>query len=75
MKYYRVKPQFDNLYVNPRTRDGNILVAYELYTETEIKKMINKGLRNYSFIHDIFEVVEIPKSKIYWLFGARFESK
>lgn len=68
MKYYRVKPEYDNYtkYVwryNQGVSDG-ILIADELYTPTEYKKLAN--------YHGYFEEVEISKKKIYWFFGARF---
>lgn len=60
MKYYKVKSEADN----KCRSDGNIYVANELYTETEaIKLKLNKAF---------LEVVEIPKNKVYWFFGARF---
>ena len=74
MKYYRVKPQFDNMYINPCKHDGNILVANELFTEKEFLKLLDKGLKRYSFLHNMFDIVEIPKSRIYWFFGVRFEN-
>lgn len=69
MTYYRVKPQYDN-----KTRfkfhkgggleiDG-IFVGNELYTSKEISKFPGGIL--------YCEQVEIPKSKIYFFFGARF---
>ncbi len=73
MKYYRVKKDYDNAtkfvwdtrkdrygYVR---RDG-ILIGGELYTEIERSKIANSKV--------FFEEVEIPKSKIYFSFGARF---
>ena len=77
MQYYRVKPQYDNKqlcvikrgkYVNC----GDILIARELYTVKEWEKVVKShvfGCRP----ADCVEVVEIPKNKIYWFFGARFE--
>ena len=44
-------------------RDG-ILIGGELYTEIERSKIANSKV--------FFEEVEIPKSKIYFSFGARF---
>lgn len=60
MTYYKVKKEADN----KKRRDGNIYVADELYTVKEAEKLnINT---NY------IDVVEIPKSRIYWFFGCRF---
>jgi hypothetical protein len=74
VKYYRVKPEYDNAkkYVW-RSKNGlrclvhdsgDILVANELYTPAERAKIANRKLH--------FEEVEIPKSKVYFFFGARF---
>lgn len=63
MYYYRVKPEFDQ----KRRRDGSILVANELYTEKEVKR--------YSISPERLVSVTIPKSKVYFCFGARFEMK
>jgi hypothetical protein len=66
MKYYRVRAMYDQFPQNPKIRDGNILVANELYTEREFNKL--------PFVYaGAFEIVEIPKNRTYWFFGARFE--
>lgn len=71
MKYYKVKPQYDNETRYKwkcghmvRVSDG-ILIADELYTEREYKK-----LANYS---GYFEEVDINKNDTYLFFGARFQ--
>jgi hypothetical protein len=69
MIYYRVKPEYDNKprfkeRPDHRLRQDGILVANELYTERERAKIMNGDW--------MFERVEIPKSKIYFFFGARF---
>lgn len=74
MRYYRVKPEYDqkqriknHRYSIKRKPDG-IYVANELYTAGELEKFYltleqeRKG----------FDVVEIPKNKVYWFFGCRF---
>lgn len=71
MIYHKVLPQYDNK-VRYKWRRGqgvpdSILVANELYTEAEFKKIANCPAW--------FEQVEIPKNKTYWCFGARFEAK
>lgn len=77
MRYYRVKPQYDNKplcvikrgkYVNC----GDILIARELYTVKEWEKVVKSHVFGCSPV-DCVEVVEIPKNKIYRFFGARFE--
>ena len=75
MTYCRVKPQFDGkafYRVNGRHLEhaGN-LVQNELFTEREmIKKNI---LLMYNITGDEFEYVDIPKNRVYWVFGSRFE--
>lgn len=68
MTYYKVKKQYDNIKRVVKSKNGlkydGILVANELYTPTEYKKLANNPY--------CFEVVEVPKNKIYWFFGARF---
>ena len=62
MKYYRVLPLYDQRLKNPKSRDGDIYIANELYTTREIEKQrLNVAC---------MELVDIPK--IYWFFGARF---
>ena len=66
MIYYRVRKEYDNFSQNPKIRDGNILVANELYTEKEFNKL--------PFVYaGAFERVEVPKSQTYMFFGARFQ--
>lgn len=69
MIYYRVKPEYDNKtrYTWNNKHQGvsnSILIANELYTPAEYKKIAN--------CPDYFEQVQISKSKIYFFFGARF---
>lgn len=65
MKYYKVKPEYDQTYINPRIHDANILVKNELYTEAERKKM--------QFVSDkCFEIVDIPRNKTGFFFGVRY---
>ena len=68
MIYYRVRKEYDNFPKNPRIRDGNILVARELYTEAEFNKL--------PFVYaGAFERVEIPRNQTYVFFGARFQKQ
>lgn len=72
MKYYKVKPEYDNKtrYTWNNKKQGvsnGILIANELYTPAEFRKIANCPAW--------FDVVEIPKSKIYWFFGARFAAQ
>lgn len=75
MHYYRVKPECDqkrrirnSRYTNKRKVDG-VFVANELYTAGELDKFYIP----FDKIYDIFEHVIIPKNKVYWFFGCRFE--
>ena len=69
MKYYRVKPENDNNSRFRIKRGGGLYIdgcyiKNELYTSKEIARYLG-GIKE-------CEVVEIPKSKIYFFFGARF---
>lgn len=76
MNYYRVKPEYDqkqriknHKYTIKRKPDG-IFVANELYTAGELEKFyLTSAQENW------FEHVVIPKNKVYWFFGCRFEMK
>ena len=70
MKYYRVKDAYDGtpkFLERPDHRLNNVgeLIAGELYTEAERAKIMNGPW--------MFEEVNIPKNRIYFFFGARFE--
>lgn len=68
MIYYRVRKEYDQFPQNPRIRDGNILIAEELYTEKEFNKL--------PYVYaGAFEKVDIPSNQTYWCFGARFQIK
>lgn len=76
MWYYRVKPEYDqkqriknHRYPIKRKLDG-IYVANELYTAGELDKYYITD-EQYGW----FEFVNIPKNKVYWFFGCRFEAK
>lgn len=86
MKFYKVKPEFDNCKLS---RDFEIFVANELMTEQEyiaaLKKYANRNntrwenilpsKRDKLLFAQKFDIVEIPKNKTYWFFGARFEKE
>ena len=68
MTYYRVRQEYDQLPQDAKVRDGNILVANELFTKAELKKL--------PFVcTKVFERVKIPKNQTYLFFGARFERR
>ncbi len=72
MKYYRVKSEYDNLprYNGKKVKFDNIWISNELYTEKEINKLVSSGIYvNMKY----FDLVNIPKNKVYFFFGARFE--
>lgn len=75
MNYYRVKPEYDqkqriknHKYTIKRKPDG-FFVANELYTAGELDKFYIPMEK----LYDMFEHVVIPKNKVYWCFGCRFE--
>ena len=86
MKYYRVKSEFDNYKMS---KDYDIFVGNELFTEKELEKVkikyANRNNRGRSVLSISaadeknlmarFDIVEIPKTKTYWMFGARFAQK
>ena len=63
MTYYRVKSQYDNLCSGL----SHVLIGDELYTPREFAEL--------SLSPEWVEKVEISKSRIYRMFGARFEIK
>ena len=72
MLYYRVKPQYGDKtrYTWNNHHQGvsnGCLVANELYTPCEFKKLAN--------CPSWFEKVNIPKTKTYHLFGARLADR
>ena len=64
MKYYKVLPQYDQK--RTRKNNGYFHIANELITEKELEK--------YGYIKECCKIVNIPKSQIYWFFGARFSN-
>ena len=86
MKYYRVKSEFDNYKMS---KDYDIFVGNELFTEKELKKVKIKYANRNNMGRSVlsisaadeknlmerFDIVEIPKTKTYWMFGARFAQK
>ena len=72
MKYYKVRPEFDNKRV---ARSGYYLVGNELLTPAELRKLENQyskyALTPSNFMR-MFEEVEVSKRTVYFFFGARF---
>ena len=83
MKYFRVKPECDNAIAYRTSPYGyvyqNILIGNELITMKEFEQQYSSTCfvllenRKHWKILDCFDLVEIPKSQIYWSFGCRFE--
>ena len=71
MKYYRVKPEYDNLrkYNSKKALYDGIWVENELYTQKELEKLTKAG---FVVLYKYFDPVEIKKTETYWFFGARF---
>lgn len=79
MKYYRVLPNYDGVQVLKVRRHGltidRYLVGNELYTDAEFKQLLNGADLRGCGVRDgvqVFEAVDVPKTKTYWMFGARF---
>lgn len=72
MKYYKVLPEYDQKTRWKFARGGGlkmdgIYIKNELYTQRELLKYLDYS--NYVV------PVNIPKSKIYFIFGARFAAE
>lgn len=71
MKYFKVPENLDGRAVIKKGlycgKIQRFLIENELYTAKELEKY---GMAETGFIP-----VDIPKSKIFWNFGARFEMK
>ena len=76
MKYYRVKPEYDNIHYS---LDYDCLIGNELFTEKEfydveqafLRKCLNRNSASEKF-RKMFDVVNINKNDTYFFFGARF---
>lgn len=67
MKYFKVKPEADQVRKNVNKTD--FLIANELYTEKELLKFMCK---NSVFQQKYLDEIELPKNQTYFMFGARF---
>lgn len=71
MKYFKVPANLDGRAVIKKGlycgKIQRFLIKNELYTEKELEK--------YGMTEEGFIPVDIPKSRIFWNFGARFEMK
>ena len=72
MLYYKVKPSADQFVID---KNFNILIANELYTVKEFGKIrynFMKMGRGTIELKNKFDLIDIPKNKTYFFFGARF---
>ena len=77
MKYYKVLPEYGGAQVLKARRIDRELIANELYTLAELKKLLNGATLikyNIGKTTQVFEPINISQRKTYWCFGARFES-
>ena len=72
MLYMRVKEKADQFIID---KNFNILIANELYTIREFEKIRYNFMKMSDStveLKDKFNLVDIPKNKTYFFFGARF---
>lgn len=72
MLYYKVKHDGDQFVID---KNFNILVKGELFTQKEYEKIRYNFLKmgkGDAILKSKFELIEIPKNKTYFFFGARF---
>ena len=86
MKYYRVNPEFDNYKMS---KHYDIFIGNELFTEKELEKVkikyanrnnmkrsaVSISATDEKLLMSKFDIIEIPKNRTYWMFGARFEKR
>ena len=73
MKYYRIKPEYDNARLKKKKKrafDG-ILISNELYTVKAWERLVLK----YRVSEAVCDIVNISPKETYWFFGARFQNK
>lgn len=78
MKYYRVIRDLKLLTARKNgyyKNDDAMLFKNELYTEKEFEKVVlhHRAAYERTPLYKVVEVVDIPKNKTYFQFGARFE--
>jgi hypothetical protein len=72
MKYFKVKAEADQKRPSVRFKTS-FLVKDELYTESEVKRAINRGWINEKFSSSNLESIECKPKDTYFCFGARFK--
>jgi hypothetical protein len=69
MKYYKVKPDCNQLPIYTDGRHKGVLIANELYTQKEVDNKFS----NWMSYKMCFDEIEIPKNKTIFIFGCRKE--
>ena len=72
MIYYKVKPESDQFVVS---RKSYPLIANDLFTANEYSKIRYEFMKiggSTQALKEKFVLVDIPKNKTYFMFGARF---
>ena len=64
---YKVKPEYDQKYKDPKVLDDNIYIGNELYTEKEV---VRENLNR-----EYMELVDVKPKTIFYSFGARFSTE
>ena len=76
MKYFKVRPQYDNHPIFKRRGNmltpADFLIGNELYTEREMEKLFKTHMIGINHAR-VFEEIHIPKTRTYTMFGARFQ--
>ena len=76
MKYYRIKKEYDNVamrkFVGKHVVVENCYIGGELFTVREMEKHQKNHLLP-NTLEKFTDLIEIPKNKIFWSFGCRFE--
>lgn len=78
MRYYRVRLELDNERRYKFKKGGGLIfdgvyIGGELFTEAEIRKEYKTHLMK-NRRDELFDEIDVPKSSVYWVFGARFSS-
>lgn len=68
MRFYKVKPEADQVHTGTRTKYTGTLIANELYTAKEIAKRQISPEK----VAKHMDSVEISRKGTFWMFGARF---
>ena len=72
MTYFKVKRCYDNLPISGNGKYIGFLIENELYTQSEIDKFLQKGVKWESF-KMAFDKIELPKKQRVFVFGKRIQ--